>query len=71
MSAGGTGDVLAGLAGSLIAQGMNIFEAGCCSAFINGAAGDELLELKGNSFTAMDLASELPYTIQRIMSGGV
>ena len=40
MTVGGTGDVLAGLVGGLIAKGHNAFEAAYLGSFINGAAGD-------------------------------
>ena len=40
MTVGGTGDLLAGLVGGLIAQGHEAFEAAYLGSFINGAAGD-------------------------------
>jgi NAD(P)H-hydrate epimerase len=70
MTGGGTGDVLAGLTASLIAQGLDIFNATSCAAFINGAAGDELYERKGYAFTASDLIDELPYTLKEILDFG-
>ncbi len=67
MTVGGTGDVLAGIVGGFIAQGIGPFTAAYCSAFINGAAGDELYSWKGNCFTASDLAYEIPFTIKRML----
>lgn len=67
MTAGGTGDVLAGITGGLIAQGMEPYISACCAAFINGLAGDDLHSWKGNSFTASDLAYEIPFTIKRTL----
>jgi NAD(P)H-hydrate epimerase len=67
MTAGGTGDVLAGLVGGLIAQGMNTYDAACCAAFINGCAGDDLYSDKGYGFTAMDLALQIPFSLKDIM----
>lgn len=67
MTVGGTGDVLAGLVGGFLAQGLNPLDAACCAAFVNGYAGDELYEEKGYSFTASDLAVELPYTIKKLL----
>ncbi|MFQ5816040.1 MAG: NAD(P)H-hydrate dehydratase, partial [Candidatus Hydrothermarchaeaceae archaeon] len=67
MTVGGTGDVLAGVTGGLIAQGMKPFTAACCATFINGSAGDELHSWKGNCFTASDLAYEIPFTIKRML----
>ena len=73
MTVGGTGDVLAGLTAGLIAQGMSAFPAACSAAFINGYAGDMLLEEKGYTFTALELAAMIPYAIKDIFErfGGV
>lgn len=68
MTVGGTGDVLAGVAGSFVAQGLSAFDAACCAAFVNGSAGDEPYKKKGYCFTASDLAAEIPYAIKRIRS---
>jgi len=38
LSTGGTGDVLAGLAAALLAQGLPAFEAACAAAFLHGEA---------------------------------
>jgi len=67
MTVGGTGDVLAGMVASFMAQGMEGFEAACCAAFVNGAAGDRLHSFKGFGFTASELAKELPYTIKSLI----
>ncbi|NNC22945.1 NAD(P)H-hydrate dehydratase [Salinisphaera sp. USBA-960] len=40
MAVGGMGDVLAGIIGSLWAQGVSAFDAACVGAHIHGAAGD-------------------------------
>ncbi|WP_456474051.1 NAD(P)H-hydrate dehydratase [Candidatus Pyrohabitans sp.] len=66
MTVGGTGDVLSGLTAGLIAQGMGVYQAACCSAFINGYAGDMLLEEKGYAFTASNLAAQVPHAVKRI-----
>ena len=67
MTVGGTGDVLAGIVGSFLAQGLTPFDAACCGAFVNGFAGDELCSEKGYAFTASDLALEVPYAIKKIL----
>ncbi|MBQ3203075.1 MAG: NAD(P)H-hydrate dehydratase [Clostridia bacterium] len=40
MATGGSGDVLAGLIGSLVAQGVSPYEAAVCGVYLHGAAGD-------------------------------
>jgi len=68
MTVGGTGDVLAGVAAGLLAQGAEPFYAACAAAFINGFAGDRLFEEKGYFFLASELASELPLAIKDVLS---
>lgn len=40
MAVGGSGDLLAGILVSLLGQGLNVFDACCCGAWLHGAAGD-------------------------------
>jgi NAD(P)H-hydrate repair Nnr-like enzyme with NAD(P)H-hydrate dehydratase domain len=40
LATGGTGDVLAGLLGARLAQGMSAFEAACAAVFEHGEAAD-------------------------------
>lgn len=68
MTVGGSGDVLAGVVASLIAQKLRPYEACQCAAYLLGAAGDNLYKQKGYAFTATDLALELPYTIHSIVN---
>lgn len=63
MTVGGTGDTLAGICGSLLAQGIKPFTAAYAAAYINGRAGDiAAAELK-ESFTAFDLIDAIPEAI--------
>lgn len=68
MTVGGSGDVLAGLVTSLIAQKLAPFDACACASFLLGATGDNLYRQKGYNFTATDLALELSYAIHSIVS---
>lgn len=43
LSSGGTGDVLSGIIGSLVAQGLNAFDASKLGVYIHGAAADALV----------------------------
>ncbi len=56
MATGGAGDVLAGLLGGLLAQGMDPWEAACAAVYVHGLAGD--IAVRGTSpraLTAGDL----------------
>ena len=56
MATGGSGDVLAGMIGSLIGQGMSAFEASKLGVYIHGKAGDAAATVRGTySMTATDL----------------
>jgi len=60
MASGGTGDVLAGLVGALLASGLSPFAAARVAAFAHGAAGDLAAERFGErGLLASDLADEL------------
>ena len=56
MATGGSGDVLSGMIGSLVGQGMKPFEAAKLGVYLHGRAGDAASEVKGMySMTATDL----------------
>ena len=60
LSVGGTGDVLAGICGSLIAQGVKPFEAAQAAAYINGKAGQIASQKLKEGLTATDLIEAIP-----------
>ncbi len=60
MTVGGTGDLLAGLVGGLVAQGHEVFEAAYLGSFINGTAGDLAREEIGYNFIASDILNHIP-----------
>ena len=64
MTVGGTGDVLAGIAGALMARGINPFEAGQAAALINGLAGEKAAKILGESAIATDLIKIIPQVIK-------
>jgi NAD(P)H-hydrate epimerase len=64
MTVGGTGDALSGIATSLLAQGLDAFDAACLAVFINGLAGDEAFNEKGNGFSATNLVSYIGRVIK-------
>ncbi len=64
MTVGGTGDALAGISASLLAQGLNSFDSACLGVFINGLAGERAFDVKGNGFSATDLVSYIGNVIK-------
>lgn len=63
MTVGGTGDILAGICGSLLAQGIKPFTAVCAAAYINGRAGDIVAQKKKQSLLASDMIDVIPKVI--------
>ena len=59
MSKGGTGDVLAGVAGAILARGVNPFLAGQSAVFINDSAGELAAKKYGESLLATDVIEEI------------
>jgi len=66
LATGGTGDVLSGLCGSLLAQGLNAFESAQLATWSHGAAADQLVA-KGIGPIGIN-ASELPVAIRRCLN---
>lgn len=60
MAVGGSGDVLAGLIASLIAQGLSVSDAAMCGAYLHGAAGEAAAaKLSQHAMLPRDLLAEL------------
>lgn len=67
MATAGSGDVLSGIAGALLAEGMEPVRAAACAAFIHGAAGDKAAEKRGTrSMTASDIINGISETLKSI-----
>ncbi len=64
MTTGGTGDVLAGLVGALLALGNGPLRAASVGAFLNGLAGDFVKEELGENFTALEVAKKVPRALK-------
>jgi len=61
MAKGGSGDVLTGLIGGLLAQGCTALDAACCGAFLHGLAGDFAREELGRrGMMARDILDQVP-----------
>ncbi len=68
MATGGMGDVLSGIIGALICQGLDPQEAACAAVYLHGVAGDSEWERVGIGYTASELADALPQSIQQFNS---
>jgi hydroxyethylthiazole kinase-like uncharacterized protein yjeF len=68
MTVGGTGDVLSGIVGGLLAQGIDPFRAASAGVFINGAAGDFAAHEKGYHLLPTDLIEWIPTVMDNPMS---
>ena len=66
MTVGGTGDVLAGIVGTFLAQGVEPFKATVAGAWACGRAGDLCLREKGYGFVASDLLEKLPEVFKEV-----
>ena len=61
MATGGSGDVLSGIIASLIAQGMQPYNAACLGVYLHGLAGDEAAAKLGeHALMASDIIDALP-----------
>ena len=63
MTVGGTGDILSGICGSLLAQGINQMDAACAAAYINGRAGDLAAKTKRQALMASDVLNYIEKVI--------
>ncbi|HEV2824930.1 MAG TPA: ADP/ATP-dependent (S)-NAD(P)H-hydrate dehydratase, partial [Actinomycetota bacterium] len=71
LASGGTGDVLTGLTGSLLAQGLDPFDAGRLGAWVHGrAAALAVAGLGPVSLAAHDVAEHLPAAFQELLAEG-
>ena len=64
MTVGGTGDVLAGIAGALFCH-LPAFEAACIGAYVNGMAGQLAAAERGEGMLATDLVDRIPAVLFR------
>jgi len=63
LATAGAGDVLAGLAGGLLAQGMPAFEAACAAVWLQGAAAAAF----GPGLIADDLPGQIPQVLRELL----
>ncbi len=69
LASGGTGDVLSGTIGSLLAQGLEPFSAARLGVYLHGLAGDAVRQRFGDSgLLASDLPDEVAYARKRLVA---
>jgi NAD(P)H-hydrate epimerase len=72
LATGGTGDVLSGIIGGLIAQGSDPYAAAVTGVYIHAAAGRRLAQKLGDSgLLASDLLLEIPLVMNVLRQGGL
>jgi NAD(P)H-hydrate epimerase len=59
MTVGGTGDVLAGVTGALLST-LEPLDAAAVGAYVNGRAGDLVVDEQGYGLVATDLLGRIP-----------
>jgi len=68
MATAGTGDVLAGVIGAMLCQGLEPLQAAQCGIYLHGLAGDRVRDRLGHhGLIASDVIEELPYAIQETL----
>jgi len=67
LATAGSGDVLAGIAGALLASGMSAVDAGACAAWIHASAARTARA--GGPVAALDVAEALPRAITAVLRG--
>ena len=68
----GTGDVLTGMIGGLLAQGLDTLPGAATAAYLHGRLAEEWMRsgMDKSSLTASDLAKILPQVISKVRQGG-
>lgn len=67
MATAGTGDILTGMVGGLLAQGLSPWDAACTATYFHGLAGDFAANLYGQAgMLAHDLIRQIPHALTPI-----
>ncbi|NOX26103.1 MAG: hypothetical protein GXP59_08345, partial [Deltaproteobacteria bacterium] len=62
------GDVLSGIIGSLLAQGLSAWDAARLGVYIHGRAADRLARQAPAGFLASEVADEVPLTLKELQA---
>jgi NAD(P)H-hydrate repair Nnr-like enzyme with NAD(P)H-hydrate dehydratase domain len=67
LATAGCGDILAGIIGTYLAQGLAAFEAACLGVYVHAAVGESLRADFGSAgLLALDIATRLPGVVRDI-----
>jgi ADP-dependent NAD(P)H-hydrate dehydratase / NAD(P)H-hydrate epimerase len=66
MASGGMGDVLSGIIGAFLAQGLSPFNAACLGVYIHGLASDMVSETMARGQIASDLLIKIPQIVKAV-----
>lgn len=64
MATGGMGDVLSGVIGALVCQGLEPADAAVAGVYLHGAASDILFEETGIGYSASEVADAIPFALK-------
>ena len=67
MTVGGTGDVLAGIIGSLLSRNVEPYNAARVGVFINGSAGNNAFKKHSYGLIATDIINEIPNILKKYL----
>jgi NAD(P)H-hydrate epimerase len=68
MATGGMGDVLGGVVGALVCQGLSPLNAAVAGVYLHGAAADRLYEKYGAGFLASEVADMIPSVVKEYLA---
>ena len=71
LATAGSGDVLTGVVGALLARGVAPHDAARLAAWVHGAAGERLASTRRGGWRASDVAAALPDAIEALSSSGL
>ena len=69
LATGGSGDVLTGIVGALLARGVPGVDAARLGAWVHGRAGELLAEERAEGWTAGDVVEAVPHAIEELVEG--
>ena len=70
LATGGSGDVLAGMLGALLARGVDARDAARVGAHVHGRSGDRLWSRRAGGWRASDISQDVPEAVQELMDFG-